>query len=350
VGELGAELPTGEIRLIVVTDPVLGAGKQTTAVTEALKDREVIVFAEVEPNPCFETVDRGAELAREFGANLIVGLGGGSPMDAAKGVAALSTNPDLSTAELVCAEALDNPPLPVVCIPTTSGTGSEVTPFAVFSDHKNKAKVGCSFHEFFPELAIVDPQMTYSMPERVVIDTGLDVLTHALEAFLSTVASPMSDVFALEAIRYALEFLPAAKAKDHEAMDAMAFASTLAGAAITHGGTILPHVMGYPLTVFHDIPHGRASMLVGLPFLEWLKHSSPENPKVQMLEHLLGGFSALRSLLESLDVETDLAHYGVSTAEIDQFVPRVMVKSDLQITPAEIRDDDVRSIYQMALG
>ncbi|MCP4897655.1 MAG: iron-containing alcohol dehydrogenase [bacterium] len=346
IGSLDAELPSSISRIFIVTDAVLVEKGLAEQVKEHLGNRSVEIFSAVEPNPSFETVDAGGVVARAHESQLVVGLGGGSPMDAAKGIAGLVANPALSTRDLVSCGDLEWPAVPVVCIPTTSGTGSEVTPFAVFSNHAQRTKEGCSFPSFFPALALVDSELTYSMPHGTVIDTGLDVLTHAIEAFLSTIASPLSDVFALDAIARARTHLQQAVAKDHAAMDEMALAATLAGVAIAHASTILPHVMGYPLTVEHDIPHGRASTLALLPFLDLLMERLPESLKVQRLGSVFGGPGGMRQFVNELGIQTSLGSYGIDRTEISGFVPKVIVKSDLEITPFPISEEEITTIYE----
>lgn len=345
---LSDELPPSLERILIVTDGGLVDCGLGDRIAEQLEGRDRHFFSEVEPNPSFETVDAGGKLARANDTQLVIGLGGGSPMDAAKGIAALATNPEIVCRDLVSGRELDRPALPIICLPTTSGTGSEVTPFAVFSDRAARTKLGCAFPSFYPVLALVDPELTYSMPVQTVIDTGLDVLTHAVEAYLSTVATPIGDLFALDAIQRVHEHLPQAAKRDEQAMSEMALAATQAGVAIAHASTILPHVMGYPLTVEHGVPHGRASTLALVPFFEYLRERDPRHRKAIRIEKLFEPVGGLRSFVEKLGVATDLATYGVDRAEIADFVPKVIVKSDLEITPFAVGEAEIAEIY--ALG
>ena len=239
--ELRAAIPADLRRILLVTDPGLtNHGAALKAVGQALEGRTWEVFDEVEENPTFAAAERGAARARACGAQAVIGLGGGSPMDAAKGVALLSTN-EGGLGEYLRGRSHERPPLPIVAIPTTSGTGSEVTPYAVFTDVETRTKGALSHPSLFPLLSLIDPALTHSMPEALVVATGLDVLAHAVEAYLSTDAFPVNDSVALEAIETVLANLPAARRKEPLAMDAMAYASMLGGIAITHASTILPH-------------------------------------------------------------------------------------------------------------
>ncbi len=350
IRELRKNLPPGIKRIVVATDPsVAEASGVLPAMAEQLEDLEVGVFDEVEPNPSLATVENGAALARDFRADLIIGAGGGSPMDAAKGIALLATN-DGAMTDYMSRDELHNTPLPVICIPTTSGTGSEVTPYAVFTNPDDQSKGGYSNPGIFPTVSIIDPELTFSMPESVVIDTGLDALTHAIEAYLSTLSSPLSDMFALRAIEIIRDRLAAAAANDADAMCDISFAAMTAGVAIAHAGTILLHVMGYPLTVFHDVPHGRANAALLPAFMEFMKKRSRARDKIACLEGIFEPAAGIAKFVSDLGVSTNLVSYGVAEDEIDTFVDKCVVKDDLRITPADVTGDDIRDIFTRALG
>jgi alcohol dehydrogenase class IV len=349
VAELRAAIPAPLRRILIVTDPGLAKdGSALRAVGQALDGRAWEVFDEVDENPTLEPVERGAAQARAFGAEAVVGLGGGSPMDAAKGIALLGTN-DGTLAEYLDGRRPERPPLPIIAVPTTSGTGSEVTPYAVFTDVEALTKRALSDPGLFPVLSVIDPALTYSMPEALVVSTGLDALTHAVEAYLSTEAFPVNDRIALEAIETVLAFLPAARRRDRPAMDAMAYASMLGGIAITHASTILPHIMGYPLTVFHRVPHGLASAVLLPEFLRYLGRQSTVPEKVEHLARMLAPSGGLEAFLEHLGVSCRLRTYGVTPRDIPLFVPRVIVKGDVAITPASITEEVIAAIYTAAL-
>jgi alcohol dehydrogenase class IV len=244
---------------------------------------------------------------------------------------------------------LEADPLPIVCIPTTSGTGSEVTPYAVFTDTKKQTKGALSHPGIFPQLALIDPGLAYAMPPPLVVATGLDALTHAVEAFLSTETFPMNDLVALTAIQTVLSSLPAAATHDHEAMRAMSYAAMLGGIAITHASTILPHVMGYPLTVFHKVPHGLAGAVLLPEFLRFLRTHSSVPLRVERLERLFAPYGGVVGYLEGLGVSCRLSSYGVSEEEIATFVRKVTVKGDVKITPATVTEEAIAAIYRASL-
>ncbi len=349
VGELGPLLPPGCDRIFLVTDATIV--RKTPAldrVLGALPGKDVQVFDRVEENPSLATVEAAAREARAFGAELIIGLGGGSPMDAAKGAALLATNPEPLMPYLE-GRPLAQPPLPIVAIPTTSGTGSEVTPFAVFTDRDAGQKMGYGHPGIFPVLALLDPELTYTMPVSVVIDTGLDVLAHAVEAFLSTASFPMNDALARQAMEVVLAELGRAAQKEPEAMDRMAAASAAAGAAITHGSTILPHIMGYPLTVYRGVPHGRASAVMLVHVLAALRKQSTCPEKVKAVDTLFAACGGLDGFLGALGVSARLSDYGVREEDIPLFARKTIVKGDVKITPADVTVEYLERIYRMAL-
>jgi alcohol dehydrogenase class IV len=293
-------------------------------------------------------VEEAAREARDFGAGSVIGLGGGSPMDAAKGVAILASNP-VRLNEILEGKPLANPPLPVIAIPTTSGTGSEVTPFAVFTDKAAGQKCGYGHPGIFPVAALIDPELTYSMPEKVIVDTGLDVLAHAVEAYLSTISFPMNDALALHAIDVVREELERAAKKDYEAMDRMAAAASVAGAAIAHASTILPHIMGYPLTVYHNVPHGRASAIMLAGVLTALGEKSDCPDKVEVIEKRFADRGGLSGYLSGLGVSTKLSDYGVREDEIPLYAQKTIAKGDCKITPADITIEYLERIFRSAL-
>lgn len=332
-------------RILLVTEN--NVAEKTGAVDAAsrcFQGRHLTLFRDVEENPSFETLEKGRMLARDANPQLVMGIGGGSPMDAAKGIAVLAAN-EGTMPEYMAGRPLESDPLPVICVPTTAGSGSEVTPFAVFTDREGEAKGGYAHEKIFPRVSVIDPELTHSMPEAVVVNTGLDVLTHSIEAYLSTLAFPMNDLGALESIRLVLAHLKKATGKDREAMDAMAYASMLGGMAITHASTILLHILGYPLTVFHGVPHGRANAALLPAFLDFMRDASEAGDRVRILDGLFEPHGGVGTYVRSLGVSTHLTEYGVREDQLGMFAEKVIVKGDVKITPAAITREIIAGIY-----
>jgi alcohol dehydrogenase class IV len=348
INELETFLTPDTERLLIVTDKnIAHKSDALNKLLFLLKNKDVSVFDEVEENPSLGLVEKGGNLAMEINAQTIIGLGGGSPMDAAKGCAVLAKNP-APMSDYMKGKSLANDPLPVICIPTSSGTGSEVTPYAVFTDPANQSKGGFSHPSIFPRTSIIDPELTYSMPESVIVNTGLDALTHSLEAYLSTDAYELNDVLALHSIETVLDNLGAAAKKNKEAMARMAYTAMLAGIAITNAGTILLHIMAYPLTVFHNIPHGKANAALLPAFLGFMKEKSTVKEKIGKLEKMFAKVGGIKEYINGFNISTSLPDYGVDKSELELFAKKTIIKSDIKITPAEITEKDIVDIYLAA--
>lgn len=348
LNQIGEIIPANLDKILIITDP----GSFTLSGAEgiikrALSNRTFKIFDKVEENPSFENIEEGKKFAEGFIPDLVLGIGGGSAMDAAKGIAVIYNNKG-KISDFVSGSQILNKPLPVYCIPTTSGTGSEVTPFAVFSDKKNNNKCGFSNPDIFAQTAVIDPSLTDSMPEVLRINTGLDVLTHAIEAYLSLDSNQMNDIFALQSIDLVLDNLQGAIKKDQDSIDRMSYASMLAGIAITHASTILLHIMAYPLTVYHKIPHGRANAVLLTAFLDFMETNSTTPDKVSIILEKFIPVGGIVNFLNSLNVESNISVIGIKETEIENFAEKTIVKSDVKITPAVITKETIMQIYKKA--
>jgi alcohol dehydrogenase class IV len=251
-------------RAFIVTDPVILSLGYVDAVqaelTKAGLDSQV--FAEVEPDPCLETVRRGAQLMLAYEPDWVIGLGGGSSMDAAKAMWIHYERPDIEPDAINPFEPLGlRQKARLICIPTTAGTGSEAGYGIVLTDTDNARKLTLGAPEATPDMAIVDPYFTANLPTQVTADTGIDVLTHAIEAYLATWANDFTDGLCLQAIRLVFAYLPRAVANgvaDPEAREKMANAATIAGLVLGNSSVALAHALGHSAgALFHQAPHGR---------------------------------------------------------------------------------------------
>lgn len=195
--------------------------------------------------------------------DLIIGIGGGSVLDAAKVLSVMPTNP-MSVEEMIKPNRISNPGLPTILIPTTAGTGSEVTPNAIVTFPEQELKIGIVSRYLLPDLVILDPVLTVSMPKLVTASTGMDALTHALESYISNKANPLSDMFALESMRLISKHIVAAyeRPEDLDAREGMLIGSAYGGMALTSAGTAAVHAMAYPLGGKYNIPHGIANSML----------------------------------------------------------------------------------------
>ncbi len=240
---------------------------------------QIQLFTSVEPDPDITTVKKGAEMMEDFQPDTIIALGGGSSMDAAKGMWLFYENPTVNFDDLkqkfmdIRKRAFRYPELgkksKLICIPTTSGTGSEVTPFAVISNRAEFKKYPLTDYSLTPTIAIIDPEFTTNLPPQVTADTGLDVLTHALEAYVSMLASDYTDALALQAIQMVFEYLPRCVKNgknDLEAREKMHNASTMAGMAFANAFLGMCHSMAHKIGGAYHVVHGRANAIL-LPFV-----------------------------------------------------------------------------------
>jgi alcohol dehydrogenase class IV len=263
------ELPGS--RAFIVTDPVLHSLGFTERIAGHLRKAgmEVGYFAEVEPEPSLQTVRRGAAQLTAFAPDWIVGLGGGSAMDAAKAMWVLYERPDIEPDAIAPFLFLGlGRRARLLAIPTTAGTGAEATGALVLTDLSDGRKVSVISRETVPTLAVVDPSLTRELPQRITADTGLDVLVHAVEGYTCTFRNDFSDGLCLKALQLVFQYLPRAYADPHdmEAREHMANAATIAGLGFGNSLAGLAHAMGHAFGATFKIPHGRTVALF-LPYV-----------------------------------------------------------------------------------
>ncbi len=267
----------GKKRAFIVTDKPLFDLGVTATLQEILEEIGITVniFYDVEPDPSLETVERGLNVINTFNPDVIIAIGGGSPMDAAKIMWLLYEHPEIEFESLamrfmdIRKRVYELPPLGekalMVCIPTTSGTGSEVTPFAVVTDRRNNIKYPLADYALTPSMAIVDPELVLNMPKKLTAYGGIDALTHALEAYVSVLASEYTNALAQDAIRLLFKYLPSSYhngAKDPKAREKVHYAATMAGMAFANGFLGICHSMAHQLGAIFHIPHGLANALM----------------------------------------------------------------------------------------
>lgn len=272
---------TGKQRAFIVTDQPLFDLGMTSNLEEILTEigLKYDIFYDVEPDPSLETIERGLNLIRNFAPDVIIALGGGSPMDAAKIMWLLYEHPEIEFEGLamrfmdIRKRVYELPPLGnkaiMVAIPTTSGTGSEVTPFAVVVDRRHNIKYPLADYALTPTMAIVDPELILNMPKKLTAYGGIDALTHALEVYVSVLASEYTNGLALEAIRLLFKYLPSAYengANDPKAREKVHYAATMAGMAFANGFLGICHSLAHQLGAVFHIPHGLANALM-IPYV-----------------------------------------------------------------------------------
>lgn len=256
-------------KVLLITDPGLVQAGVAQQVVEMLKQAavEVEIFDAVEPDPSIQVATKAAEMAKNVKANVLIALGGGSAIDTAKSAALLVTNGGYLK-DYAGVNKVVKPILPLIAVPTTAGTGSEVTIFAVMSDPEKQEKFTISSALIAPAVAVLDPLLTLKLPPSVTAFTGMDALTHAIEAFTSSIAQPATDALALSAIKLVLKHLPVAvgRGDNIKARDGMLQASLLAGIAFNNAFLGLAHAIASPLGGHFHVPHGLANAVM-LPYV-----------------------------------------------------------------------------------
>ena len=339
-------------RAFIVTDPAMVELGYVDRVLYYLRKRRDYVhsriFSQVEPDPSIETVKRGTAEMNEFKPDVIIALGGGSAMDAAKAMWLFYEYPETDFTALrlkfmdIRKRTYKFPKLGrkarMVAIPTTSGTGSEVTSFTVISDNEKNTKYPLADYELTPDVAIIDPDFVMTVPPRITADTGMDVLTHAIEAYVSVMASDYTDAMAMKAIQLVFEYLPRAyrDGSDRRAREKMHNASCIAGMAFTNAFLGINHSMAHKLGGEFNIPHGRANAIL-LPYvIEYNAQKPTKFTSFPKYEHYIADekyaeiakylglpastteegvaslVKAFRDLMKELDMPSTIAECGIS--------------------------------------
>lgn len=319
-------------------------------VTQALEKCGVpyAIYDRVMANPTVSCVYEGAAFARENRADFVIGIGGGSPMDAAKAIALLTVN-EISEEELFHG-IHSNSALPSVMIPTTAGTGSEVTANSILTSDRLLTKKSISAPILYPRLALLDAKYLKHLPMSVTIHTALDALSHAIEGMLSVRASQMTDLIAADSIRkisHSLKYLsPEAEPNLSEGIrKELLYASMLAGVVIAHTGTTAVHSMGYSLTYFKNIDHGRANALLLPSFLRFTAKNNPEDVARILLPLGLNSVDEFEALFLRLTGE----HEHITEQEAEKFTSIATTARNIKNSRVIPSRDDVYQIYIRSL-
>lgn len=343
-------------RAYIVTDKTMVQFGFVDLVKQQLAEAQIEtrVFDQVEPEPCLETVQRGAQLLRDYAPDWVVGLGGGSAMDAAKAMWALYERPDLTPDAISPLEYLGlGQKAKLITISTTSGTGSEVTWAFVLSDPAEKRKLGLGSREALATIAIVDPQFVMKQPPRLTADTGLDALTHAVEGYTSTWRNDFSDGPCLKAIDLVFKYLPQAytNGADVVAREKMHNAAALAGLGFINSMAALAHAMGHSLGGAFHVPHGRAVSLF-LPYtMEFAANGG--NYRYADIARFIGLnvphekeatrclIAAVRALETRLGSDTQIASLNISRDDYQAALPKLLdyAENDTQIVASPRQPD-----------
>ena len=347
LGELAKSL--GARRALLVSDPGIVAAGYTNRALRLLmeQDVEAHLFSDVEENPTTAHVDAGLLVAREKEVDLIVGLGGGSSMDCAKGVNFLYTNGGVMRDYWGVGKA-QRPMLPLIAVPTTAGTGSEAQSFALISDPESHAKMACGDSKAAPAISILDPELTISQPHEVTANTGIDAVTHALETWVTKKRNPLSEAYSREAWRLIERNFRTVvdSPNDVEARGGMQLGAHFAGAAIESSMLGAAHSCANPLTAHYGIVHGSA---VGLMLPHVIRFNAEA---VGALYDELGGADELAAtvagLLGHAGLPTRLQQHGVPRDELPLLATEAAGQWTAQFNPRAVDAAALEEIYRCA--
>lgn len=355
----------GFSKVFVVTDNDLvkfGVAAQVTSVLEAA-GIPFEIFSDVKQNPTVKQVKAGGAKFAASGADVIVAIGGGSPIDTSKAIGIIANNPEF--ADVVSLEGVANTKkksVPVIALPTTAGTAAEVTINYVITDEENVKKMVCVDPNDIPVMAIVDAELMLSMPKGLTAATGMDALTHAIEGYITKGAWSMSDMFELKAIELIAKYLPMVVENpgDVEARDGMALAQYVAGMGFSNVGLGLVHGMAHPLGAYYDIPHGVANALL-LPLVMQYNMESSVDKYVDIAKAMgvcVAGMSKDEAAQAAVDAVKALAvKVGIPERLRDLNVPEdgpeklaLSAFNDVCTpgNPREVKPEDVLELYKKA--
>ena len=364
VGDMISQL--GGHRVFLVADPGLKQAGIIQQVADLLDKAKIpcIVYDKVTPEPGLKLADQAVLLAKKNKADCVVGLGGGSALDIAKAASILLTNGGKAEDYLGLGK-IKRQGVPKIMIPTTAGTGAEVTFTAVFINEKTNSKGGMNGDPLYPDAAILDPALTLSLPPHVTAATGIDAFTHALEAFVSTQAHVISDMYALEAIGLISNNLGAAYANGSnlEARSAMLMGSLLGGKALATAGVGLVHAMAYPLGGMFNTAHGLANAVL-LPYVvEYNIIGSPDKfaTVAQVMGYEIEGLplreaaqlavEAIHQLNADVGIPSSLADLNIPTDKIAEMAQIALtVTRPVENNPRKPTQEDVIAVYEAAFN
>lgn len=356
IGEKAKEL--GKKALIVTGGKSTKSSGLLTKVREQLKSNGVTftVYDRVTPNPLTTTVYEGAQLALEEGCDLIVALGGGSSIDTAKGIAFQAVNGgDIN--DYIYGRKISNKALPILAVPTTCGTGSEGNGFAVMTNPETLDKKSLRCSAIVPACSIIDPLLMKTMPRETLACVGFDALCHNMDAYISSIAQPLTDIMALEGARLAIESLPKlyADAEELAGWDSLCLASTLGGMVINTAGVTALHGMEHPVSGLKDVVHGKG--LAALAPHVYGASIKGARSKFATLSRYLGGRNEndftdkIQELLEGINLRVTLGEMGVEEKDVAWLADNCLKVSAPSIAnhPVVFSMDEIKEIYRKAL-
>jgi len=362
VGEIIKRLNTN--KAFIVTDKdILNLGILNGILRSLEKENiNYIIFDEVETDPNTDMIESATEIAKKANCDMVIGVGGGSSIDSAKGVAGMVKNLG-KVSDYFGLGKLENPALPIIAIPTTSGTGSEATYWSVLTDKETKIKKGVGSWYLMPSIAILDPFLTKSLPPRVTAFTGMDALTHAMESYVCKATQPISEALALHSMKLIAKSLRKAVANgdDLDAREDMMMGSNIAALAFNVTRVGLAHAFAGPLAAHFHIPHGIANTIMLPHVMEFNVMAIPEKYAqiAEIFEENIIGLSkmeagmksvkAIKKLIKDIGITEGLKDYGVKLKDIKILAEDAYKSANIAVNPRKSTVNDLIKILENAI-
>jgi len=358
VKNFGAEKP------FLVTDQGIIDSGWTKRIIDQLKkqDLEPVIFSDISPNPRDYQVMQGADLYTESDCDVIIAIGGGSVMDCAKAIGIVATN-GLHVKRFEGVDNVEIPGPPLICIPTTAGTSADVSQFSIINDTQRRIKFAIISTTMVPDVALIDPEITITMPPFLTACTGMDALVHAIEAFVSTASSAMTDIHAQEAIRLLWSNLPKVISQpgDHEIRTNLMQGSLQAGLAFSNASLGAVHSMAHCLGGYLDLPHGECNSLLLDHVINYNYRFKPE--RFDQISTLIGLdlkgkpsserkkllIEEIRNMRKVLGINGSLSQRGLSFDDIGLLAKNALVDPCMVTNPGKANKKDIEVIYEEAL-
>ena len=354
----------GGSKVLVVTDQgVEGAGILGSIIERlASAGLSYVLYTGVEPNPSIRCVEEAVALYKQEGCDCLLGIGGGSSMDTAKAAGAVMANPDMDIRDMEGMGKITNPIAPIVAIPTTCGTGSEVTTATVITDTERHYKIPILSPYLCPKVALIDGSLLTRLPSPVVAATGMDALCHALESYTNLNTNPISDALDMKAITTIGKWLrPAVANGNIEAMSHMVLAATMAGMGFSNTRLTIVHSMSQPVGGFYDVPHGVANAVL-LPlvmefnllgnaqrFADIARALGEETFGLTPMEAARLAVNAVRDLSEDIGIPKNFQAYGMREEDIPALIDDAMKSGNIPVNPVKVTREALAAILKRSM-
>lgn len=354
----------GYKKVFIVSDPGVKQAGLLEGILSSIQEAslEYFVYDNIKSDPTSDIIEQGTEVLKNSGCDVVLGVGGGSALDCAKAFAAMATNEGKIT-DYTGIGKLKNKPLPIVAIPTTAGTGSEATMFTVITNAETKLKAPVGSYLIMPVLAILDPELTISLPPHLTASTGMDALTHAIESYVNVNSHPISEALAIHSIKLIARSLRKAVAKgtNLKAREDMLLASTIAALAFNSTRLGLVHAMSQPAGAHFGIPHGLSNAIL-LPYvMEYNLMGNPEKyaeiaalfgeqiEGLPIMEAAAKSVKAVRALMQDIGICDRLSDFGVEESDLDMLADEALTSGNVPLNPRQPSKAEIIEIYKKAL-